>query len=282
MRDVDPVVVVPVYRLDLSREESASFRRLISVLGGHRVALAMPDRLRSKPVGEFVRDHGGSSTKVDALWFDDARFQSVRTYNRWLLEDEFYRRLEPHTHVLVYQLDAWVFEDRLEEFCRLDYDFLGAPWFTGLTRARRGQAFLGTVGNGGFSLRRIEAFRKTLEEPLRRARIESLPEMSARLRLQHRGLKRIASIALSPLSFAFRNTLVSTGFPSQLQEDMFWGLYSMRLNPAFRTAPPTVGVDFAWECNPRWLHELRNGKLPFGCHAWARYDPEFWRSFILP
>jgi hypothetical protein len=36
---------------------------------------------------------------------------------------------------------------------------------------------------------------------------------------------------------------------------------------------------FAFEQNPKISYELL-GDLPFGCHAWERYNPTFWKQFI--
>ena len=48
---------------------------------------------------------------------------------------------------------------------------------------------------------------------------------------------------------------------------------------SFFTVPtPEEACDFAFEREPRFLYELNGRKLPFGCHGWEKYDPEFWRS----
>jgi hypothetical protein len=32
---------------------------------------------------------------------------------------------------------------------------------------------------------------------------------------------------------------------------------------------------------PRLCFELNGRKLPFGCHAWQRYDRGFWEPYLL-
>ena len=41
------------------------------------------------------------------------------------------------------------------------------------------------------------------------------------------------------------------------------------------------GLRFAFEVSPRTCLDLNGGKMPFGCHAWARYDRSFWEPFIV-
>jgi hypothetical protein len=38
---------------------------------------------------------------------------------------------------------------------------------------------------------------------------------------------------------------------------------------------------FAFEAAPRQCLEMNQGRLPFGCHAWGRYDREFWTPHLL-
>ena len=81
-------------------------------------------------------------------------------------------------YVLVCHTDAWVFRDELADWCRKGYDCVAAPWirrpvydkpivkqymnWLANRRIRQGrfcrQQLYGRVGNGGFSLRRVEAF----------------------------------------------------------------------------------------------------------------------------
>jgi len=42
--------------------------------------------------------------------------------------------------------------------------------------------------------------------------------------------------------------------------------------------PEALG--FAFENVPEELYKLNNDQLPFGCHAYEKYSPEFWAKFI--
>ena len=39
-------------------------------------------------------------------------------------------------------------------------------------------------------------------------------------------------------------------------------------------------MSFAFEARPRTLYEMNGRQLPFGCHAWFRYDLAFWKPFV--
>ena len=57
--------------------------------------------------------------------------QSVGTYNQMMVERDFYKRFVEYEYILIYQLDAFVFRDELEQFCDYGYDYIGAPWIKG-------------------------------------------------------------------------------------------------------------------------------------------------------
>ena len=72
-----------------------------------------------------------------------------------MLSSEFYRRFSKFEYILIYQLDAFVFKDQLNYWCKKGYDYIGAPWFEGFHLTKTGVNIIG-VGNGGFSLRRVK------------------------------------------------------------------------------------------------------------------------------
>jgi hypothetical protein len=280
MQASKPVIVVPVHRQNLRPSEKASIRRLIEVLGHHEITFLLPERMRSDGGGGFLRVLGVLPDRHQLWWEADFRFRSVRTYNRFLMTEEFYQHFSGYSHILIYQPDAWVFDDELMKFCDAHFDYVGAPWFKGLHRSTPQDALLGHAGNGGFSLRRVEACIRVLQN--REARIEGCVEMALRLSMQQRGLARLAFLALLPWSWVRKNTLRTTGFPAQLQEDMFWSIYAQRLDSMFRPASVAESIPFSWECQPRRLATLNRDRLPFGCHGWEKYDPSFWSRHIVP
>ena len=64
-------------------------------------------------------------------------------------------------------------------------------------------------------------------------------------------------------------------------EDLFIADRAKHYYPDFKIAPLEVALRFGFESVPRYCYEQNGHKLPFGCHAWERYDPEFWEQFLL-
>jgi hypothetical protein len=64
-------------------------------------------------------------------------------------------------------------------------------------------------------------------------------------------------------------------------EDQFWSDQATKYYPAFRIASFETGLRFAFEVDPRRCYELNNQTLPFGCHAWHKYDRSFWEPYLL-
>jgi uncharacterized protein DUF5672 len=67
----------------------------------------------------------------------------------------------------------------------------------------------------------------------------------------------------------------------QSNEDAFWGLDASYFKPDFRVAPLDVALSFAFEKDPRYCFESNGRRLPFGCHAWAKWDKAFWQPYLI-
>jgi hypothetical protein len=50
--------------------------------------------------------------------------------------------------------------------------------------------------------------------------------------------------------------------------------------PDFKIADVKTSLQFSFECLPRYCFEQNENRLPFGCHAWHRYDRSFWEPYI--
>ncbi|MBO5710444.1 MAG: hypothetical protein J6R62_02855 [Rikenellaceae bacterium] len=158
------VVVIPTYRNELSEWEKLSLEQCVKVLSkNHDIKIVAP---------EGIDSHGLQVERFDSKFFD-----GLAGYNKLMLAAEFYDRFCDYDYILIYQLDAWVFRDRFNEWCSQGWDYIGAPWLikgtgcaplsilarnillklkcyhTDLFRFRM-------VGNGGVSLRKVETFRQ--------------------------------------------------------------------------------------------------------------------------
>ena len=149
----EAVVVIPAYKDELSVTEKISVQQAYRILNAYDICFMAPEKLRHVLENKGLRGE----------YFPDACFESIAAYSRLLLDKEFYERFSDYEYMLLYQMDAFVFSDRLHEFCQLGYDYIGAP----VHRIYGWPYNLSTVGNGGFSLRKISSCIDVLEKKMK-------------------------------------------------------------------------------------------------------------------
>jgi len=135
------IIVFTVYKDILKKSEQASLIQLRKVLNKYPICCIGPKRLEN-----VLRTYG--EYKV----FQDKYFVNISSYSQLMLSAFFYETFKEYEYILIYQLDAFVFDDRLLYFCNLGYDYIGAPVPYAMWRHSRTM-----VGNGGLSLRRVSA-----------------------------------------------------------------------------------------------------------------------------
>lgn len=227
-------VVVPVYKAQLSETEEVSLRQLQRVLGHY------PRYFMAQQALDF--DYGMLSDGFHIERFPDMFFHNTSGYSCLMLSQAFYERFASFEYVLIYQLDAFVFSDQLDTFCRLGYDYIGAP----VSRSVPLWHALGIqVGNGGFSLRRTASCLRMLRE-----------HGDAFLKGSH----------------PYKDRFIAC-------EDAFWGFCGTQ--PAFRFRVPDVKTALSFAVQEDVQHaycRMRDGWRPFGCHGWEKSHGEFWES----
>ncbi len=246
-------------REELTPEEEISFRHLVHFLGKYDRYLVVPKSLKT--------DYPDFGIKR----FSDEYFGSTAANTKLMLSRQFYEAFLEYTYILIYHLDALVFSDQLMQWCEMDFDFIGAPW------VNRAGVPCG-VGNGGFSLRKIDGFLKVIDSP--RYAIEPAKYWKAFCAskpkyLQYLNLPRRYAKHLKLLNSARREISRFT-----YNEDRFWSTRATHYYPKFKIAPIGIALRFAFECAPRLCFEKTNA-LPFGCHAWHVYDRDFWEPYLL-
>ncbi len=265
-------VVVPWYhKTSITDDEAISFRHLFHYLGRYDKYLALPRSLDFSYPG------------LTLARFEDEFFGSAQANARMMLSPSFYRRFAEYQYILLYQTDALVFSDQLEEWCERGLDYVGAPW---LRCEDSPTVEHDRVGNGGLSLRNVQSCLQVIDSP--RYDIDpdeywqrycaTHPRYLHYLNWPRKYVKRIRMF-----NNAQRAMKVWTD-PSNpwANEDYFWADEAKRFYPAFKVASVQEGLQFAFEVVPRKCFEQNGRKLPFGCHAWARYDRAFWEPYLLP
>jgi hypothetical protein len=241
-------IVVPVYRAFLDADEATSLESVFRVLGGHHLVMVKPQGLDTAAI-EARFPFKAVET------FAPEFFASIQGYNRLLLSTGFYQRFLGSAYLLICQLDVFVFRDDLATWVAKGYDYVGAPWVSGnrlgllihrlamaLGRLRPGgpekiypYQLRNRVGNGGFSLRKVETHH--------------------RLSIELKG--------------AIDHYLRHAG-THHFHEDVFWSLEPARRGHPHRTPGVEEAMAFSWDVNPARLDALAGGKLPMAAHGWYR------------
>lgn len=230
------VIVIPVYQQELKTFEQKSLAQCQKVLGNYPIVFVAPEGL--------CPDYFKVIPHHQVQYFDPSFFKNTKTYNQLMVSTKFYKCFSAFEYLLIYQLDAYVFDDQLEDWCNMGFDYVGSPQLT--ANHFKNQNFKNSiikpmVFNGGFSLRKVSSFIKLL-------------------RIYH---------------------FFYTKWPSN--EDTLFSFYHKRAWPLrflFKLPHWKTALRFGFENDPEKCFELNGKKLPFGCHAWEKYNPSFWDRYI--
>lgn len=152
----DVLVVIPIYKTLPDSSELASFKQCLKVLKDYDICLETYESLDLTIYESLSRE---IRKGFIVTYFEKKYFESIVTYNDLLMSAIFYERFSKYKYILIYHLDAWVFEDNLLEWCLKGYDYISAPWFKWSERQKDWIPELsGEVGNGGLSLRKVNTF----------------------------------------------------------------------------------------------------------------------------
>ncbi len=267
-------VVVPAsLRHELTPDEAVSLRHLLHFLEPY-------DKFLIAPKGSNVRLEGLETIETSKKYFG-----SVQGHGWLLYSADFYRRFQDYKYILLYHLDALVFRDELLGWCETDVDYLGAPW---IPCADLPWVEKPAVGNGGFTLMKVETVLSVLRirhesEPAKRWE-DRLAPVCRVVQAVLRHPRRLAPTWLRrQVPPALRRQLDKIdGVEVNTREvDFFWSFDAVKYVPDFRIPDWRTALRFAFEGSPRLCYELNGRQLPFGCHAWGRYDRGFWEPWLL-
>lgn len=166
----DCIVLIPVYKDNLSEYEIISLKRCLSVLRDYDIHIFSYEGLNTPNINKLLHKR-----KPDILWdyFDKRYFEGIAGYNELMMNAGFYDKYrKDYKYMLIYQLDCYVFENSLSKFTKLGYDYIGAPLpdeFSESISEKFSSAFNQKINtrffmNGGLSLRKIETFYEVCNE----------------------------------------------------------------------------------------------------------------------
>jgi Protein of unknown function (DUF5672) len=261
-------VIVPLStRPGLTSDEQISLQHARHFLGRYDKYMLAP---RGLPV-----DFPDFTVK----WLPKKFFGSAAAHARLVTSPKFYEAFADYRYILMYHLDSLVLSDQLEHWCQTDLDYIGPPWINCPDSPWVKQE---RVGNSGFALMKVESFLRVLyskrpsmdPEQYWREYYAAKPKLVQYLNLPKKYLKRL------PV-FNSSRWHMYRWLQGRTEADIFWSEEAIHYYPDFKIADVATGLRFAFEVSPRLCFERNHHQLPFGCHAWARYDPAFWKPHLL-
>lgn len=263
------VIVIPCYRKEMNQAERASLIQCGKVFGHkYKISFFAPENLDCSAYLEII-PHAWVER------FEDKFFTSVCAYSSLLLTAEFYLRFQEYEYMLIYQLDAWVFRDELDEWCAKGYDYIGAPFILNYGKTENI-----IVGNGGFSLRRISAVLRVLQNTEKKMFPPVLLLKFFRKYLADGKFHRAVIPLLKLMGFLPNSRggyLEMIRHKSDNNEDMVFYFLSRQFTEDGLIMPDIQeAACFSLDTAPERFFR----KIPFGCHAWMKDSAGFWKKFI--
>lgn len=256
------VIVIPIHSANPKASELFSLNQCYKILGNHKIVILAP-------IGLNIDKYNIENIDIEFEFIDSKWFNGVQMYNRLKMSKFFYKLFNKYEYLLTYELDAFVFRDDLEYWCNKGYDYIGAPWFVGFDNPTDE---LFAVGNSGFSLRNIKSMRKALDSFYYKA-----PQYFNAGRRE-----RLFAYFRMPFNYIYNifGENMSLQNAPYFHEDMVISQFIGKEIPSFKIAPLNESYQFSFEVSPSLLFKMNNNKLPFGCHAWEKYDKAFWDNYI--
>lgn len=267
-------IVIPIYKQNIEKVEEIALAQCFKIFQRYPIIFVAPKSLNTSKYAA-VLEKIGLTPGIRFIYFPEKFFRDIHGYNRLLLSPSFYGAFRKFEFILIYQLDAFVFRDELVSWIKKGYDYIGAPWQQGWGQADESSKFIG-VGNGGFSLRNVRKCQKVLNS------FSYVKKPKTLLKEWHRRrpVDKIRSFSKLISDLTIKNNTHKFFNDFNGHEDFFWGNIASRNFPWFKTSPIEEAISFSFEVNPQKLFQLNNNQLPFGCHAWWKYAPEFWKPYI--
>jgi Protein of unknown function (DUF5672) len=260
-------IIIPIYKDKISANELISLKQCFSIFNKSPIIFVCPNKLKNS---SFYNNH---IKRANFTFLDDENFKSIATYNHMLLSEWFYKLFVDYDYILMHQLDSFVFRDELENWIKKDYSYVGAPWFTYDENHNLTTNFMG-VGNGGFSLRKISHCIKVLKST---KKIHTLSTCIFEAKKKNNTLYWLSGLK----RFFILHSFKTVRNDQSVNEDKIFALAAKRFQ-FFKIPKPHIALQFSFEAQPSLLYGLNNDELPFGCHAWEKYEPLFYKALIEP
>jgi hypothetical protein len=227
-------IVMPIHFYNLNEDHFQAVKHIRYWLPEYDRFIVCPRSIRNK----FTLDD------FQYISANEDCFGTIPRHNKFLVSRKFYEPFTSYDYILLHHFDSLVLKDELQFWCEKEYDYIGAPWFQDFGTQPKENGFV-SVGNGGFSLRKIKTAIKVIEE-------------------------------------AEKNNYETDGETKHNNnEDIFWSFKSLHFVPEFKIPSPQEALGFSLEWGPRFGYEKNDYKIPFGCHKWIEIDREFYEPYLI-
>lgn len=266
-------IIIPAYKEILSEFELISLQRCFNVLKKYDIIIVTHKNInlnKYKKIASFY------DKKIYIEFFNSKYFKNLLSYNSLMMNSDFYKRFKRYKYILIYQLDCYVFNDNLEYWCNKNYDYIGAPWFKDF-KYKEGYTpddIIG-VGNGGFSLRKINYFIDSFNST---ERVFSIKVITKMIKTKEIGIIR-GLLLMAGYNNHFKD--YCRYHINRLYEDQFFCLKLKDSRFSMNIPDINESIKFSFEQGPSLLFQINKNKLPFGCHAFEKNEFEkFWKKYI--
>lgn len=237
-------IITPIYKETPDPIEIISLQRLNNIIGNknYDVYFVTHNELN---IDKYISLY--PNAKIS--YFDKYFFQNTATYSQLCMNYNLYSTYKEYEYLFIYQTDCYLLRDEFSLFCN-GYDYIGAPvcstdcgWPTVKT-VNGVQQYSPIIGNGGFSVRKIETF-----------------------------------LDITDPNGDFRKSVQLT---DELIKELLWeDLFICVELPKFydiNIAPLKVGYEFAWDMSVDVIYNYFNiTKFPMCIHAWDK-NIRFWQD----
>jgi len=271
-------VVIPIYKETPDEYELISLKQCCLILGKYSFIFVTHKELNCGIYHDICNTY---HINYKFEYFNSVYFNDVLTYNALLLSKFFYKKFTDYEYILLYHLDAFVFNDELLFWCDKGYDYIGAP-FLMLNSSNIMPVFFEfpVIGNGGFSLRNINKILQFYNFKIMLYSFFNL-FMSFYNNIYNKSFNNILYLLFRIFIVFFKKLLwliFTKRNEKSYNEDIIWS----KLFGKYGKIPSVnEAIKFSFENFPEYLFLLNNENLPFGCHNWNRYyNYLFYKNYI--
>lgn len=264
---INACVVIPIHSSTPTNNELVAFKRCYEILNKHDIYILTYPELNLNAYKTII-------SNINIKFISKNNLASLMNYNKMKIDLSFYYLFTEYHYLLTYELDAYVFRDDLDLWVNKNLDYIGAPF----VKLVNNKLEIVSVGNSGFSLRKVSKCIDCLEKI---HTLMQLAEIINKLKLKYL-IKFIAYFERYFNTKFFVQARLISAYTNDIyiHEDVFWCKYISFLFPDFLLSEKNLALSFSFERYPAKSYILNNNTLPFGCHAWSKYEPEFWQKYM--